>query len=70
MTTTKVRDTASGLVNPTRSHAADFRRIGPNAMARLVAEGLFEKLSDDELGRPQYRITKLGRARLRALEEK
>lgn len=64
-----VKSTEAGLVRPTRSHAADFRRILPGQMDKLVAEGLFERLPHDELGRPQYRITDKGRQVLKDMEK-
>lgn len=66
----KSKSTAQGLINPTRSHAADFRKIMPSQMDKLVEQGLFTRQSNDELGRPVYTITKLGRAYLKALEQK
>jgi hypothetical protein len=57
-----VKSTLEASINPTRSHAADFRRIGPQAMDKLVRAGLFVRLPHDELGRPQYKITAKGLA--------
>ena len=52
--------TIKALVTPSRqSHAANFKRILPSAMAKLVEQGLFEPCSDEEGG---YRITAKGRA--------
>ena len=56
------------IVSPLRyGHEANFKRILPSAMAKLVDEGLFVADASVEGG---YRITDLGKARLRALEEK
>lgn len=64
--TTKVADTAAQLLNPSRrDHEPRFDKILPRQMADLVKRGLFEPD-----GQGSYRITALGRAHLRALEDK
>lgn len=57
-------DTAKQLINPSRlTHDANFSRILPREMDRLVREGLFEPD-----GNGSYRITEKGRAKLVELE--
>jgi hypothetical protein len=52
------------LIRPGRNtHEANFRRILPGAMDKLVEEGLFERDGDS------YKITLLGQQRLVELEQ-
>lgn len=53
------------LQGGTCHHEANFRRILPSAMKKLVADGLFEPDNNGE-----YKITKLGLAHLKSLEGK
>ncbi len=46
------------------SHEANFRRILPSAMAKLLADGLFEP---DGMG--SYKITAKGEAKLKELDK-
>lgn len=63
-------DTARGLLDwmqnqvgrPARGHDANFDRILPTQMAKLLRDGLFEPD-----GHGSYRITELGRRRLEEL---
>jgi ribosomal protein S19E (S16A) len=53
-----------GLTTNKRSHEANFSRILPKAMDKLVEEGLFQKTKDG------YEITPKGLGYLRNLEQK